>query len=174
MERHLNEWAAGERMVSAPVHVEVALRYQLRALRWRRRLRCAAPLAAVAALTVLFWPSADPRAERREIAAGTRPEAPVLRPAAEPAAEAKPLADPVRRPRRPRRSAPQPFIPVGAWQAVEPLERASIVRATVPRTALVSYGMPIGTGPAAEPEVVELLLGEDGTVRAIRLALPVQ
>jgi hypothetical protein len=86
------------------------------------------------------------------------------------AAEGKPA--PARRARR--RPAPQPFVPVGAWQAVEPLERASIVRAVVPRAALVGCGVPIDSGSWTEPAQVELLLGEDRTVRAIRPAAPVQ
>lgn len=67
-----------------------------------------------------------------------------------------------------------PFLPVGARQAAEPLERASIVRAVVPRAALAGYGMPVESGSWTEPAQVALLWGEDRTVRAIRLAAPVQ
>ena len=69
---------------------------------------------------------------------------------------------------------PQPFVPVGAWQAVEPIERARIVRTEVPRATLVSFGMPVTPGRLTEPAPVELLLGEDGTVRGIRLVSSIQ
>jgi len=170
MDRQLREWAAEQRLESAPVSVELLLRRELRTRRWKRRMAWVAPLAAAAALAVFFWPQAKqmPAVEPEPVVARA------VEPAAEPAEEAKPMDPSVRRVRPPRGPAPQPFVAVGAWQAVEPIERANIVRTELPRATLARYGMPVGAGRLAEPAPVDLLLGEDGTVRAIRLVSSIQ
>lgn len=173
MERQIREWAAEQRLESAPVGVELMLRRELRARRWKRRMVWTAPLAAAAALAVFFWPGAEravPLVEPVPVVA--RAVEPPVEPVEE--VEVKPATPRVRRVRPPRGPAPQPFIAVGAWQAVEPIERANIVRTELPRATLARFGMPVGSGRLAEPAPVELLLGEDGTVRAIRLVSTVQ
>lgn len=171
MDRQLREWAAEQRLDSAPVGVELFLRRELRARRWKRRMAWAAPMAAAAALAVFFWPQTKP--------VPVVEPAPVTAQAVAPPVEVeeqvtKPVAPVVRRLRPPKGPAPQPFVAVGAWQAVEPIERANIVRTELPRATLARYGMPVGAGRFAEPAPVELLLGEDGTVRAIRLVSSIQ
>jgi hypothetical protein len=178
MDRQLREWAAEQRLESAPVRVELLLRRELRARRWKRRMAWAAPLAAAAALAVFFWPRPEPAALVEPIAVVAKQ---VAEPVPEPVMDtvplienAKPAPAAVRRVSPPRGPAPQPFVAVGAWQAVEPIERASIVRAELPRATLARYGMPVGAGRLTEPATVELLLGEDGTLRAIRLVSSMQ
>ena len=58
------------------------------------------------------------------------------------------------------------FLPVPYRSA--PIERGYIVRVNMPRTALVTLGMPVVAGT---PETVQadLLLGDDGTTHAVRL-----
>jgi hypothetical protein len=175
MDRQLREWAAEQRLESAPVRVELLLRRELRARRWKRRMAWAAPLAAAAALAVFFWPRPAPIVRPQPEPMAARVAEPVAEPIPEMIVEpAKPAAPMGRRVRPPRGPAPQPFVAVGAWQAVEPIERARIVRTELPRATLARYGMPVGTGRLAEPAPVELLLGEDGTVRAIRLVSSIQ
>ena len=170
MDRQLREWAAEQRLESAPVSVELVLRRELRARRWKRRMAWTAPLVAAAALAMLFWPQA-----KQEPVVKPEPEvARAMEPPVEFVDEVKAEAPTVRRIRPPRGPAPQPFVAVGAWQAVEPIERANIVRTELPRATLARYGMPVGAGRLTEPAPVELLLGEDGTVRAIRLVSSIQ
>lgn len=69
---------------------------------------------------------------------------------------------------------PAPFVAVGAWQAMEPIERGTIVRAQVPRATLATYGVPVGRGRLSELAPVEFLLGEDGTVRAMHVVSAIQ
>jgi hypothetical protein len=170
MDRQLREWAAEQRLESAPVSVELVLRRELRARRWKRQLAWAAPIAAAAALAAFFWPQPKqaPAVEPAPVVARS------VEPARELVEEAKPAEPVVRRVRPPRGLAPQPFVAVGAWQAVEPIERANIVRTELPRATLARFGMPVGAGRWAEPAPVDLLLGEDGTVRAIRLVSSIQ
>lgn len=50
----------------------------------------------------------------------------------------------------------------------QPIERGYVVRVQIPRSALISLGMPVSAG---QPEVVQadLLLAEDGLAQAVRL-----
>ncbi len=168
MDEQLREWAKEERQRMAPAGLETALLGKLRRRRWERRMWWSAPLAAAAALLILWRPVTVPppviAPVPEMVAAVVVPVAPVVKKAA------------VVKPRvvTPKRVAPAPFVAVGAWQAVEPIERGSIVRAQVPRATLASYGMPVGRGRWSEPAPVELLLGEDGTVRGMRLVSSIQ
>ena len=69
---------------------------------------------------------------------------------------------------------PAPFVAVGAWQAMEPIERGTIVWAQVPRATLATYGVPVGRGRLSESAPVKFLFGEDGTVRAMRVVSSIQ
>lgn len=166
MDRQLQEWAEEQRELVAPGAVEMALLRELRMRKWRRRAWMMAPLAAAAGFLVLLG-NPEPIAV---------PPPPVATVAATPQAKVAVVAQaetpkPVVRRAAPRRvdPVPEPFIPVGAWQAVEPIERASIVRARVPQATLASYGVAVNPSRWNEPAPVDLLLGEDGTVRAWRV-----
>jgi hypothetical protein len=79
-----------------------------------------------------------------------------------------------------RRGAPKPaiqnlaareqndFIPVGPWQAVEPMERGSIVRVQLPKSSLPGFGIPVSADRWNESIPADIVLGEDGTMRAVR------
>ena len=169
MDDQLREWAAEERQRMAPAGLEAALLGKLRRRRWERRMWWAAPLAAAAALVILWRPAAVVPAPVVVV-----PLTAVVAPVVAPVVVAKTVVKPKRVVARPKPVKPGPFVAVGAWQAMEPIERGSIVRAQVPRATLASYGMPVGRGRLSEPAPVELLLGEDGTVRGMRVVSSVQ
>lgn len=162
MDEQLREWAEEERRQMAPPGLEAVLLGKLRRRRWERRMWFAAPLAAAAVIVLLWRPAAT--VAPAPVAA---PVVAVVKPA--PVVVAKAVVKPKRVVAKPKPVAPEPFVAVGAWQAVEPIERGRIVRAEVPRATLASYGMPVGRGRFSEPAPVELLLGEDGTVRGMRV-----
>jgi hypothetical protein len=167
MDRQLQEWAEEQRELVAPGAVEMALLRELRMRKWRRRAWMMAPLAAAAGFLVLLGnpePIAVPAPPVAEVAKVSETPKPTVELAR--AESPKPV---VRRAPRRVDPAPEPFIPVGAWQAVEPIERASIVRANVPQATLASYGVAVNPSRWNEPAPVDLLLGEDGTVRAWRV-----
>jgi len=60
------------------------------------------------------------------------------------------------------------FLPLGYGPAPDRLERGQIVRIRLPRMTLVSFGLPMNEARAREPIDAEVVLGEDGTARAIR------
>ena len=81
--------------------------------------------------------------------------------------------------RRPaaRRAAPveaAEFIPVGAWQALEPIERGTIVRVRLPNSSLPGFGIPVSADRWNESFPADVVLAEDGSMRAIRLISNVQ
>ena len=161
MDEQLREWADEERQRMAPPGLEAVLLGKLRRRRWERRMWFAAPLAAAAVIVLLWRPVAT---------VAPVPVAKVVEPPkVAPVVVAKAVAKPKRVVAKPKPVEPAPFVAVGAWQAVEPIERGRIVRAEVPRATLASYGMPVGRGRWSEPAPVELLLGEDGTVRGMRV-----
>ena len=58
------------------------------------------------------------------------------------------------------------FIPV--VYDPEPIERGSVVRVRLPRSALATFGFPVNEQRAEEPIKADVLLGEDGLARAVR------
>ena len=60
------------------------------------------------------------------------------------------------------------FIPVGTWQALEPMERGSIVRVRLPKSSLPGFGIPVSADRWNESIPAEVVLGEDGSMRAVR------
>jgi hypothetical protein len=81
-----------------------------------------------------------------------------------------------RAPRRlpPPEPAEAPFVPVGAWQAIEPMERGSVLRVQLPRASLATFGIPVRPDRWNETVRADVVLGEDGTVRAVRFVSPMQ
>ncbi len=175
----------------APASVEAALVAEFRRRRRARRLRVAGYrwLAAAAAVALVAagltaWrrntsPVQAPIPVRAPIAAAPARPAPLplaqgagTQVAAARAARRAPKA--VRRVVRAvpkRRAVTEPeiatgFIPVGYGPA--PLEQASVVRVRLPRSALLSFGLPMNVERMSEPVQADVLLGQDGVARAIR------
>jgi hypothetical protein len=64
---------------------------------------------------------------------------------------------------------PQGFVAVPAAAALPQFESGSIVRMSLPVTALPSYGVDISPASSGEPVEADVLVGQDGLARAIRL-----
>ena len=60
------------------------------------------------------------------------------------------------------------FLPLGYAPSSSRLEHGQVVRVKLPRLALISCGLPMNEARAHEPIEAEVVLGEDGTARAIR------
>ncbi|MBA3442594.1 MAG: hypothetical protein H0T92_22285 [Pyrinomonadaceae bacterium] len=60
------------------------------------------------------------------------------------------------------------FLPLVAGSNFDSLESGQVVRVELPRSALVSFGLPMNEERADEPIKADVLLGEDGVARAVR------
>ncbi len=60
------------------------------------------------------------------------------------------------------------FIPFMAVGGISPEEQQQLVRVKLPRSALETFGLPVNRERARDPVQADVLLGEDGMVRAIR------
>lgn len=170
---------------AAPANVEQVL---VGAAAVKRRNRRLARLAVAAAGLVVLWLGVPQRAvppAPTQVAMEER--APVREPAREAVQtvreeETAPVVPVRRRVRARRPAAPvirqaagssrypelDGFVPVGAWQALEPMERGSIVRVQVPPGMLPGWSLPVSAERWNEPVPAEVMLGEDGTLRAVR------
>jgi hypothetical protein len=161
--------------LQTPARVEAALIGELRRRkRWMLagRLTAAGALAA-AVLIGLFLTRSTPSIPSPPPIAAKAPRE-VLAPAPAPPPAPVVMKVPHRRVRKPieqQRIAdtrPNEFIPVGAWQALEPMERGSIVRVRLPKSSLPGLGIPVSADRWNESIPADVVLGEDGTMRAVR------
>lgn len=60
------------------------------------------------------------------------------------------------------------FFPLTYEEESAPMESGQLIRVQMPRSALVSFGLPLNVERADEPVKADLLVGEDGLARAIR------
>jgi hypothetical protein len=60
------------------------------------------------------------------------------------------------------------FFPLTYEEEPAPMESGQLIRVQMPRSALVSFGLPVNVERADEPVKADLLVGEDGLARAIR------
>ena len=135
----------------------------------------AALLCATAALA--SWWLAAPRPERSTATMADPPRQPAVVPAPRPAtpvAAASPAPPRVSRPSpRPRRQTrvlhPDGFVPLPASAGLPSFESGEIVRMEIPLTSLPNYGVPISPDASDTPIQADLLVGQDGQPRAIRL-----
>lgn len=87
----------------------------------------------------------------------------------EPEVRAPKVAPRVRQPVRRGTVAPaREFIPVGFWSGNEPMDRGTIVRVRLPKSALPAMGIPVSAERWGETVPAQVLLAEDGIVRAVR------
>ncbi|HEY6403913.1 MAG TPA: hypothetical protein VI479_21000 [Blastocatellia bacterium] len=60
------------------------------------------------------------------------------------------------------------FLPLAYDDDQNPMERGQVIRVHVPRSALITFGLPVNIERADTPVKADLLVGEDGMARAIR------
>jgi hypothetical protein len=65
--------------------------------------------------------------------------------------------------------ASEPFIAIPYTEPIAPYERASVMRMDLPAAAVMAAGLPLETRDAGERVQADVLVGEDGRARAIRL-----
>ena len=85
------------------------------------------------------------------------------------AAVAPRIPRPASRKRLPPVIRPAGFVPVPAAAGLPQFESGVIVRVALPVTALPSYGVDISPASSDQPVEADVLLGQDGLARAIRL-----
>jgi hypothetical protein len=71
--------------------------------------------------------------------------------------------------RRHKPDADPPFLPIPYTQPLQPGERAEVVRMEMPVAALIAAGFPVATSDAGAEASADVIIGEDGRARAVRL-----
>jgi hypothetical protein len=113
-----------------------------------------------------------------------KPEEQVAKDTVEPESPRGWWAQRPRRSKRPRPSAPivpeivvadakdsedaTDFILLRYGDDHKPMESGEVIRVQMPRSALISLGLPVNVENADQPVKADLLIGEDGLARAIR------
>jgi hypothetical protein len=69
----------------------------------------------------------------------------------------------------PEPQAEQPFIAIPYTPQIEPYERAEVMRVNVPVAALIAAGLPMSTVDPTAKAQADVLVGQDGRARAVRL-----
>jgi hypothetical protein len=168
-------WAEASRGEQAPARVEEALLSAYRrnsdgGRRWRGWIPAAGSVAAALVLAKLFTPAAPPVAP----VAPPKVEAVATVVAAPPVIAPDPPENraPRRVARRVRPQSPRPaeigFLPVAQRDGWTPFDGGRLVRVGLPRTALRAFGLPMAEERASEQVQADVMLSNDGLVRAIR------
>lgn len=135
----------------APPHVEARLMQEFRRRKRRRNLRMWGPafgIAAAAAIVLLFWTQANkPGAAQKPAVVAMQSVAP----AADDDSDAG-------------------FYPLPEAEGLPPVENAMVVRVQLPVSSLQLMGVPIDQERADASVQADLLLGQDGLARGVRLA----
>jgi len=186
----LAAWRQSMETEQAPPELEVRLLAAYRQRRrppWWKRPRVYGAVAASLFMWAAGWTLSVMRQPLPRLAgyppvqASLPPERqPAALPAERPAAAlaaARTLAKRALQRETPRPPAPMPvreevatdFIPVRAGGA---FEYGRLIRVRVPRPALAHFGLPFDEDRAAESLDADLLVGEDGLIRAVRFVQP--
>lgn len=135
----------------APKHLEERLRIEFRRRNRRRKLAAWIPMssiaAAAAAVALFFWAHQD----KPKLAP---PVTPVAAVSAAPALEDDTDAS---------------FYPLPEAEALPAVENAMVVRVQLPVSSLQLMGVPVAEERAGASVQADLLLGQDGLARAVRL-----
>jgi hypothetical protein len=68
----------------------------------------------------------------------------------------------------------EPFVPIPYVTSLGPFERMEIVRMEMPVAALIAAGVPVATVDPGAHVQADVMVGQDGRARAIRLVSPPQ
>ncbi len=168
--------------VSAPARVEQAILAELNAVHARGRRRWIYAGAALAAsIGIALWLGNAPGSKKMEAHATPAQPATVVEASAPVPAETLPVSAPVSAPVRralKRRAKPAarpeaPFIAIPYTPPLDPRERVDMVRMDMPVAALIAAGLPVGTVDPASLVRTDVLVGQDGRARAVRLVAAV-
>ena len=166
--------------VSAPPSVEQAILAELNAVRVhaRRRWIYAGVGAALAAsIAMALWLGNTSAPKKMEVHVTPAPPATVMQASVAPPVETPPVAAPVKRaPKRRVKPAPkpeEPFIAIPYTPPLDPRERLDVVRMEMPVAALIAAGLPVGAADPASHVRTDVLVGQDGRARAVRLVAAV-
>jgi len=135
----------------APWHIEERLKAEFRRRNRRRNLVTWVPMfsvAAAAGIALLIWIHSE------------KPK-----PAPVPAVIAEQFAAPA-----PEEEADASFYPLPEAEALPAVEDAMVVRVQLPVSSLQLMGVPVGEEGADAAVQADLLLGQDGLARGVRLA----
>ena len=153
---------ASEEPRQAPKHVETFLLSAFRRRARRRRLTAwvtAAGIGAIAAgVATLVW-LAEPMLKRAPVSDRAVASAPAQ---ADSAAEVKYAV--IR-----TDEVASSFYPLPEADALPPLESAMVVRVQLPLASLQLMGFPVNDEAGADPVEADVLLGQDGLARGVRL-----
>jgi hypothetical protein len=141
---------AAEGPREAPLHIEAQLRAQFRKQNRRRHLAAWMPafsVATAAGIALLLWVHAKPK--------------PAPAPAVVEALAVAPVAE---------EDADSSFYPLPEAEALPAVENAMVVRVQLPVSSLQLMGVPVSEERADASVQADLLLGQDGLARAVRLA----
>jgi len=161
--------AAEAACFSAPASVEHALLREMTKLHRLRRRRIfygvtSGAIAAALAFTVWMTHQGAPRPRVPAVTPHVpQVAAPVVATVERPAAEHRSQV---------AKSAPQteqPFIAIPYTLPLEPYERADVMRMDVPVAALIAVGLPMSMADPAALARADVLVGQDGRARAVRL-----
>jgi hypothetical protein len=161
--------AAEAARFSAPESVELALLREmanLHRLRRRRIVYSVAGGAMAAALAFAAWTAYRPVPPLSLVMTAPAvthvPQSVTV--AAEPA-----VVKHRRHAAKPAPTPQEPFIAIPYTLPLEPYERADVMRMDVPVAALIAAGLPMNMADPAALALADVLVGQDGRARAIRL-----
>jgi hypothetical protein len=173
----LSELRAAMSGMEAPAEVKSAVLSELRSIAQRRKLRVAlASWGAVAACLVLtaaglYWRSTRSDGPRQPPAIVLNPpEARPVLPDTPKQVAAVPRQPVKRRVRRTRRPPPETvdFVALPSAPPIDTTEGGSIVRVTLPRSAMRSFGIAIDELDSPDRVTADVMVGSDGMARAVR------
>lgn len=166
----------------APAHVEaslvVAFRNHHQRVSWRRSWEWAAVGAAAAVLLIFLWtaagrpkgPSISP-APKKDVASETREPQEAKAPVAP---EPQPVSAPLAEVSGEEQAASQTytasdFVPVPFTGAISADDPGMIVRVQLTRSSLAQLGYPVAETPDEELILADVLVGEDGWPRGVKV-----